>query len=331
MLKAMRESLPYILKVVIGLVVVSFIVTIFYGWGVRSAGPGGGGPGVVASVNGEPIRYEQLRDAYEQRVRALREQFGGKLDDELLQRLNVRGQVLNQLIGNRLIVQEAERLGLRVGDDEVREQVMAYPAFQAQGRFTREQYLRVLQANNFTPAKFEAAIRDDLLIRKMEALIRDGAKVSEREALDAFAARRGQVKVESARIPAAEVPTKGAKLQEALSAGKGWVEALQAIGATATTTDYFAVDAPPKDLPQQGVASAMRGLKPGDVSPIVGGGEGAAFVFRLLDRKAPDPADYEKAKQEWKRTALAAKRDQLFSDWVAELQRKAKIEIERES
>ncbi len=330
MLKTMRESLPHILKVVIGGVVVSFIVTIFYGWGVRSTGPGGGAPGVVATVNGERIRYDQFRDLYEQRVRSLREQFGGKLDDEVLQRLNVRGQVLNQLVANRLIVQEARRLGLQVGDEEVREQVMAFPAFAAQGRFSRDQYLRVLQANTLTPAKFEESIREDLLVRKIEAVIRDGAKVSEREAADAFAARRGRVKVEYARIPAADLADKGAKLQQALSQGKGWTEALQAAGTTAVTTDFFEPDSPPTEVSAQGLASALAGLKPGDISPIVRGAD-AAFVFRLVDRKAPDPGDYEKVKEDWKRAALVAKRDQLVNAWLAELQRKAKIEIERES
>jgi parvulin-like peptidyl-prolyl isomerase len=330
MLKAMRESLPYILKIVIGAVVVSFIVTIFYGWGVRSAGPAGVGPGVVATVNGEPIRYEQFRDLYEQRVRTLREQFGGKLDDETLQRLNLRGRIVNQLIASRLVVQEARRLGLQVGDEEVRQQVMTYPAFAVQGRFSREQYLRLLQVNGITPARFEQSVREELLTRKLESLIRDGAKVSEREAADAFAARRGRVKVEVARLAATELADKGAKLQEAFSQGQGWTEALQAAGVTPTTTDYFAPEAPPPDLPQQGLSGALAGLRPGDISPLIRGEE-AAFVFRLVDRQAPEPGEYEQAKDQWKRAAVAAKAEQLVSEWLAELQRKAKIEIERES
>ena len=54
-----------------------------------------------------------------------------------------------------LLDQEAERLGLSVEEQELRESITVIPAFQVDGRFDKDAYLRTLQANNLKPADFE--------------------------------------------------------------------------------------------------------------------------------------------------------------------------------
>ena len=54
--------------------------------------------------------------------------------------------VLGRLVNDAALDGEAARLGLSAGDDAVREQVMASPAFQgSDGKFDREDYTYALE------------------------------------------------------------------------------------------------------------------------------------------------------------------------------------------
>ena len=49
-----------------------------------------------------------------------RKKFGGEIPDALLKTLNIKEQVIQQLIDRTLILQEADNLGIHVSDQELR-------------------------------------------------------------------------------------------------------------------------------------------------------------------------------------------------------------------
>ena len=174
MMRAMRKSAKYFLAVVI----VAFIGTSFFLWGTGS-GPGGGE--AVATVNGEEISLATYQQAYRAYLDFFRQIYRERFDEELARRLKLSEQVINDLIRERLVLQRARQEGIAVSDHEVRERIQAIPAFQENGRFSPDLYLRRLAQARLDPATFEAEVRTELLQRRLETLIKQGVKVSEAE------------------------------------------------------------------------------------------------------------------------------------------------------
>ena len=150
------------------------IVIVFVFWGVGSVGIDPGQ--VVARVNDEIISTQQYDRAYNNLVQMYQD-----LAPDVTAVDAIRQQTLEQLINTRLLTQEAQRLGLLVDADELRESIAADPKFQVDGRFDRELYLNILQANRISAPDYEESQRQQLLITKLLELIRAGVHVTEPE------------------------------------------------------------------------------------------------------------------------------------------------------
>ncbi len=55
------------------------------------------------------------------------------MSDQLLKQLGIEQQILQQMVDERAALAEAERLGIKVSDEEVRQRIFAMPAFQENG------------------------------------------------------------------------------------------------------------------------------------------------------------------------------------------------------
>ena len=160
------------------------IILVFVFWGVGSFT---GGPATVAlTVNGEPVTIQQFQSEYELFERQLRNQMPG-LDAEALKAMPVGPRVVQQLVMRELLDQEAARAGVLITPQELRRVIEEIPAFQnAEGRFDPETYLRLLKAQRDSPGRFEARLRDQLLMEKLREEITAGVFVSEAEVKDLY-------------------------------------------------------------------------------------------------------------------------------------------------
>ena len=173
MISMMREYARS-LKIVLLIVVVVFILTsgvLFY-WG---SGPSGGAPGnAVAVVNGEEIPPERFKRAQANMMAAYARMARQQLTPELAERLGLSQQVMNDLVTEAVVIQGAADEGVRVSDDELRVTIQQIREFQENGRFSRDEYLKVLRQIRLDPGEFETEVRRQLLRRKMENLIKQG-------------------------------------------------------------------------------------------------------------------------------------------------------------
>jgi len=180
MLRLMRKKTgSWFIKTLLGAIVVVFVF-----WGVGSFRAQRGGR--VALVNGDQITQDEYREAYNNLIEQLRQRFGNNLNDEMIKMLQVRKQALNQLIDNRLLVQEAQRLKFRVSNKELAGAIMAIGAFQNAGVFDNRLYENVLGRLRMTPEEFEVAQREAMLIEKLRTFITSSVKVSDEEAREWF-------------------------------------------------------------------------------------------------------------------------------------------------
>ena len=184
MLEQMRKHMGWIMWVILILVIVSFLFFGIY--------PSGGGRGEAAVVNGDVITSTELNRAYRNMVETYRQIFKDQMNDNMTKTL--KQQALRELIQNRLLVQEAERIGLKVSDEEVQAVIMRTPAFTNQGRFDRAAYERYLDYINVKPSVFEETQRNYLLRLRMEQIIEDSVDVTEDELKAAYASRNPKAK-----------------------------------------------------------------------------------------------------------------------------------------
>jgi len=157
------------------------------------------GQGVVATVAGEPVSVNEVQD--QARI-LLQQQFprGSAQASMLLPFFASRAA--EQLISRKALVAEAQRLGFRVSDEEVRDDLQNgrySQTFFPGGKFIGQaQYEELLRQNNLTPARFEETVRDELLMRKLQALISGSASVSDSDIKQEFERQNTKVKFEYA-------------------------------------------------------------------------------------------------------------------------------------
>ena len=175
MLRLMRDyATSWLIKIILGAIVVVFVF-----WGVGSFRDRKSN--VIASVNGEGVSLEEYRSTYNNLLEQMRQRFGNNLNEEVLQMLRIDKQALDQLIEQRLLMQEVERLKFRVTDEEVIKTIQNISSFQTNGVFDSRLYTTVLNYNRLTPEGFEAAQKERLLVEKLRAYLFSNFQVSENE------------------------------------------------------------------------------------------------------------------------------------------------------
>ncbi len=331
MLKRMRDGSAYFVKGVMLVVVFAFIGTIFVVWGVKSTPGDLARRGVVATVAGTEISTDEYQRALRQQIEMTRQLFGDKFDEKLLESLNLKQQVLDQMIRRILVLQYADRMGIGVSSEELAEEIRRMPAFGGRDGFSRQRYLDVLRANRLTPERFEVDLRQGLTERKMEALIRGAVQVSDAEVLEAFRRARRQLTVEVAQLPTAEGKKLADAITLAMGQGKSLAVASREAGVTAKVLGPFPAATPPKDIPDpEAFRQAVSLLKPGEVSPLVTGQQ-ASYLVRLVSQQDPAGAEFEKDKAAFRTQALFQKQGAVFSDWLRQLRLAAKVTVDQES
>ena len=332
MLKTMREGSAFFIKGVMVFVVVTFVGTIFVVWGVKSTPGELGRRGVIAVVGDREIMATDYQDALRRQVEMYKQLFGDKLDEKMLESMNLKQQVLERLIRRALVLQYAERMGLDVGPDELVAEIQRIPAFAAKDGFSRQRYLDVLRANRLSPERFEAEMRRDLTERKVEGLVRDSVKVSTAEAQGVFMRVRRQLTVEVAQFPASDEGKKGAEtVTLAVGKGKTLPAAGQEAGVSVKTYGPFPVTTPPREIPDpDAFRQAVNFLKPGEMSPLVTG-EKALYLLRLVSEKNPSAEEFEKDKAAFEMQLLMTKREAVLGDWIRQLRQTAKVTVEADN
>jgi len=185
MLEQMHRHMKWIMWTIVVLITVTFLFFGIYPSSVSGR--------TVAKVNGYVIGSDDVNRVYQNMVenyrRILKDQFNEGFSQVL------RKQALQELIQARLLVQEAERMGMRVSDSEIQSYIMQIPAFtNQQGKFDQRNYEYALRNINMTPAVFEASQREYLLRMKLERLVEDAVAVTDSEVSSAYAAKNPKAK-----------------------------------------------------------------------------------------------------------------------------------------
>lgn len=158
MLEKIREgSKGIVAQVILGLVILTFAVS-----GVSSYFANNSDQS-VAVVNGEEISREKFEQSYQNERARMQQQFGDMFsslaaDPEYMN--NFRNSVLERLIDETLMKQQADALGLKISDALLKKTITEMTEFQVDGVFNNERYNALLRQNNLTPNQFGDILRE---------------------------------------------------------------------------------------------------------------------------------------------------------------------------
>jgi peptidyl-prolyl cis-trans isomerase D len=152
------------------------IIIVFVFWGI---GPQLNPSNViVAQAGNERIPFAEYKRAYDVAYRRIREIYQ---DEEKIKEIDLKKMVLNELIDNMVLMAATKNAGITITREELQEAIINEPAFQIDGVFDREVYMRRLKLNRITPQMYENALKNELLLNKMRRLIGETAVLTEEE------------------------------------------------------------------------------------------------------------------------------------------------------
>ncbi len=162
MLKALRgKKSSLLIKVVLVLITIGFSF-----WGISSY-MFTRVDTTVASVDGSDISPDQFRQRFDENRQRMMQMMGGAVDASYFERPEFKHQVLDQLINEQLLLEANKKLGISITNERVRQEILAIPAFQKDGKFDPETYKMLLSTQGMSPLSFDERVRQNLAVREL--------------------------------------------------------------------------------------------------------------------------------------------------------------------
>ena len=135
----------------------------------------GGRVNKIGSVGEKEILAVQYVRALQNEMRAASVQFGSPITFQQAQLFGIQQQALSRLVSEKTLDSETQRVGISVGDETVRDQLMGIRAFQGiDGLFDRNSYSFSLENAGLNEAEFEAELRDQTARSLLQKAIASG-------------------------------------------------------------------------------------------------------------------------------------------------------------
>ena len=209
MLKVMRDSFHHLKWILIAVVAAFIFGFVFIDMGLGGGSIGGNADesrNFAARVNGETITYTDYQRALSNLEDMYRQMYGQQFTPEMAAQMGLGKQVLDSLVDQRLLTQEARRLNLEATPDEVRKKLMSIPTFSPDGKFVGMELYRnyvVGRLGYANPAAFEQDLARDITLTKMESALQSSLAISPKAAEEEYRRTNENAKIKYVLMPAA--------------------------------------------------------------------------------------------------------------------------------
>ena len=195
MLEKMRENASgWVVKVLFGIIIAVFILA-FGGGGLQT-----GGDPIFATVDDEIISVAEFEEAFQRNADTLR-RTNPNISTAQLQSPQFKQMVYSDLVNTRLLLTEADRLGVTASDEEVFAGITRLSFFwNEQGQFDREIYLAALRSLRMTPGQFEANFKKEMIADKVMEIVRSAGAATPEQARSIYDWVREQAVVDFIRV-----------------------------------------------------------------------------------------------------------------------------------
>ncbi|CAN5251757.1 SurA N-terminal domain-containing protein [soil metagenome] len=202
-----------IMSVVMGVLILSFgvwgIADIFKGYGQSS----------LAKVGSTEITTEQFRQLYTDKLQQIGRQFGRPLTSDQARAFGVDRQVLQQVIAETALDEDARRKGLGVSDAEVMKQITSDPNFKGtSGGFDASRFQQLIRSLGYTEQRYIAEQRKVSLRRQIAGTVTAGVEPP-KTMIDVLSRFQNETRtIDYVKLGAAQAGTVDAPSPEALAA-----------------------------------------------------------------------------------------------------------------
>jgi peptidyl-prolyl cis-trans isomerase D len=183
-------------------IVLALVALPFAFWGIDSYQRVMSRAGDVAEVDGQKISEQEFGEAVRQQQDRLRGMLGRNFDPAMFDSPAIRMEVLEGMIAQRLLMRHAARNHLTVSNETLVETTTAIPAFQVDGKFSRERYDAALRNERMSAETFDAALRRDLLVQQLTGALADSGLASKAVAIQFARLRAQQREIAEHRVQA---------------------------------------------------------------------------------------------------------------------------------
>ncbi len=298
-----RKASSWVTRAIFAGVVLVFIF--FFGYNQINT-PNQGPQAVLARVNGTDIRQNEYNLAYKSTIEMYKQVFKGAIPEGMGKM--IAHSAMQQLINERLMIDAATHIGLRVSDEELAKTIESDKRFQKDGHFDRAAY-----RDGWLPffqheysLNYEEVLRDELLAKKLEDLLHGSVKVSPAEAKNAYWLEKTKYSFDvNKTAPGQTATTKQPVGPITLS------DRQQILGADASEADFAKVFALTSEKPQTDAPIVVRDIQ---------------YSVKLTKRELPTDADWKKDEAAFTQDYLTRKQSHMSQEWLESLSQKAEIE-----
>ena len=293
--------------------------------------------GVAALVNKDVITFSQVREVVAPRERTLRGQYNGQeLADKIRE---ARRGALQELIDRQLIIQEFKTKEYAIPDRFVDERVDTIIREEFGG--DRQAFIRTLQAQGFTLAKFRQAEKDKIIVQAMRFQNVKGSFIVSPIKIDSLyttskpdyttpeQVHLWMIAVNKGTQAAGESdPQKlvAQEIRDKLLKGAKFEQLAQLYSDDSSRSsggDWGWIDK--KTLNESLTNSAFR-LEVNKISPIVDQGP-AYYIMKISERKAEYTKPLADVRSDIEKKISSEDRERMQEQWVATLRKKAFIKV----
>ena len=116
----------------------------------------------VAIVGGQNVTSQDFENALRSQQERMRQMLGKNFDPTMFDNPEVRQQVLDGLVNQRLLAASSQDLKLTAPDALLQKTILEIPDFQDSGKFSPAKYDEVLKLNGLNRMSYEQRLRGDL-------------------------------------------------------------------------------------------------------------------------------------------------------------------------
>ena len=209
MLKVMRDSFHHLKWILIAVVAAFIFGFVFIDMGLGGSSIGGSAPDTrafAARVNGETIAVNDYYRALANLEQMYEQMYGQQFTPEMAQQMGLPKQVLDSLVDQRLLAQEARRMNLDASPEEVRKKLLSMPTFMPDGKFVGMELYRNYVVGRLgypNTAAFEEDLAREITLSKMESALASSLVISPKAAEAEYRRTNENAKIRYVLLPAA--------------------------------------------------------------------------------------------------------------------------------
>ena len=198
MLEKLRKQAGKILmSFLFGILIFSFAI-----WGIGDIFRDTGQSATIATVGGSEIEARVFNQYLTRDINRLQSQFGGRLEIDQIRALGIVERLLQEMITGTLMDEQANKMGLVVSQERLKEEIVAQPMFHnAAGQFDRALFDQALQLSNMSEQAYVIGLEQDILRAQLGTAASGSVRVSRRFVEDFFRYRNERRIAETVTVP----------------------------------------------------------------------------------------------------------------------------------